>query len=267
VSFKENLKKKIMIDRLSKTTVLSIGSQEIRRKIDKDAMRQLLAFSPFVPEKRRDLELYYRELNPDTGQILVLDNELPLYGNTSLDDVTLRRSPELKEMISIRNVIKILNDSDILMFKGRESVTYIRDRALELLDLRYDRKDIEDMADEGIQALAMADSEAVENILELFVEVLCYEPLPAELTANNFAVFGAHHGRSGQDEHFGPVVMYNDKTNVLRFIRHQVPMDDPVARDRIPGVALGQTEPDAEDMRVFHFLTQEVLKHRGPTVH
>lgn len=267
VSFKENLVKKILIDGLSKTVSGSIGSPGLPRKIDKEAMKQLLALSPFVLEKRRDLELYFREFNPGVGQILVLDNELPLYGETSLDDVMLRRSPELKEMISIRNVIKILNDSDILMSKGRESVTYIRDRALELLDLRYDRKDIEALANDGIEALVSADHAAVEDILALFVEILGYETLPAEITVNDFVMFGAHHGRSGQDERYGPVIMYNNKTNALRFIRHQIPLDDPVAKDRILSVALGQTEPDAEEMRAFHALTEEVLKRRSPTVH
>ena len=40
--------------------------------------------SPFVVEKRRDLELYFRQLEPGIGQILVLDNELPLYGKPPL---------------------------------------------------------------------------------------------------------------------------------------------------------------------------------------
>jgi hypothetical protein len=267
VSFLENLKKKLLIVRLSKTVSRSIGASGMPRKIDKEAMRQLLALSPFVLEKRRDLELYFRESDPGMGQILVLDNELPLYQNTSLEDVTLRRSPELKEMISIRNIIKILNDSDILMFKGRESVIHIRDHSLELLDLRYDRQDIEAMAEDGMRALAMADSEALEDILELFVEVLGYEALPAEVTVNDYVMFGAHHGQSGQDERFGPIIMYNDKTNVLRFIRHQIPMGDAVAKDLITSVATGQMEPDAEEMRVFYLLTEEALKRQSPTIH
>jgi hypothetical protein len=267
VSFKENLRKKILIDNLSSTVSRSIGAPGVRRKIDKKAMRRLLALSPYVLKRRRDLELFFRELDAGIGQILVLDNELPLYRDTSLDDVTLRRSPELKEMISIRNIIKILNDSDILMFKGRESVAYVRERALELLDLRYDRKDIEEIADDGIRALAGADSAAVEEILGLFVEILDYEPLPAEIAANDYVMFGASHGRSGANESFGPVIMYSDKTNVLRLINQQIPMDDPVAKDLIPSVALGHIEPDAEELRVFYFLKEEVLKRQGPTVH
>ena len=163
MSFKENLKKKLLINTLSRTVCRSIGSPGTSLKIDKEAMRRLMTLSSFRPEKRRDLELFFRELDPGTGQVLVLDNELPLYQDTTIEDVALRRSPEVKEMISIRNIIKILNDSDILMHKGRESVTYVQDHALELLDLRYDRKDMEDMADDGIRALAGADSEGIKE--------------------------------------------------------------------------------------------------------
>ena len=267
MSFKENLKKKMLINRLSKTVCRSIGSPGTRRKVDKEAMRRLMTLSPFRPEKRRDLELFFRELDPGAGQVLVLDNELPLYKDTTIEDVALRRSPEVKEMISIRNIIKILNDSNILMHKGRESVTYVQDRALELLDLRYDRKDMEDMADDGIRALAGADSEGVEEILGLFVEVLGYETLPAELTVNDYIMFGSRHGQGTAQERFGPVIMYNDKTNVLRLINQQISIGDPIAKALIPNVAAGDMVPDAEEYGVFDFLKDEALARQNPTVH
>ncbi|MBE9582313.1 MAG: hypothetical protein IMF18_11930 [Proteobacteria bacterium] len=266
MSFKENLKKKILIDRISRTVSLSVGPSGVSRKVDKESMRRLLALSPFVFEKRRDLDLYVRELDEGRAEVLVLDNELPLYGNTSLDDVTLRKSPELKEMISIRNIIKILNDSDILMCKGREALRYVQDRALELLDLRYDKRDIEEMADEGLEAFARVDSDGVMEILDLFAEIMGYEPAPAEVMVNHYVMFGHCH-EEGERKSFGPIIMYNDKTNTLRLIKQKVSVSDPIARDIIPGVALGELEPDAEEYGVFQFLKEEVLKRDGPTIH
>jgi len=114
MSFKENLKNKIRIERLTQRVSQSVGTSSASKKINKQEMRELLSLSPFVLEKSRDLELYVRKLDEKEREVLVLDNELPLYGRTSVDDVALRRSPELREMVSIRNIIKILNDSDIL---------------------------------------------------------------------------------------------------------------------------------------------------------
>jgi hypothetical protein len=267
MSFKESLKKKMLIDSLAKTVSQSIGSSGMSRKVDKKNMRRLLSLSPFMLENRRDLELYFRELEPGLGEVLVLDNELPLYGNSSLDDVTLRKSPELKEMVSIRNIIKILNDSDILMCKGREALGYVQKLALDLLDLRYNERDIEEMADEGLEAFARADSEAVMETLDLFVEILGYESVPAAVTVNDYVMFGAHHKEEGERETYGPIIMYNDKTNTLRLIKRAVPLSDPVARDIIPGVALGEIEPDAEEYGLFQFLKEEVLQRKQPTVH
>lgn len=267
MSFKENLKKKMAIDRLFQTVSQSVGPTGVSQKVDKDGMRHLLALSPFHPEKSRDLELYVRDQGEGAAQILVLDNELPLYDHTTIEDVTLRRSPELKEMVSIRNIIKILNDSDIRKCKGHDTVAYVRDTAIELLDLRYDRSDIEEIARDGVQALIGADSGGVEEALDLFVEILGYKPLPVQATANDYLMFGAGHQLGEKDERFGPVVMYNDRTNVLRLIRRKIPMGDPVARDMIAGVATGRMEPDAEGPEVFDFLTEACLKQQGPTVH
>jgi hypothetical protein len=267
MSFKENLRKKMLIDSLSKTVSLSIGSPGRSRKVDKATMRRLLSLSPFVLEKRRDLELYFRQLDPGIGEILVLDNELPLYGKTSLDDVTLRKSPELKEMISIRNIIKILSDSDVIMCKGRDALRYVHDRALDLLDLRFEERDIEEMANDGIDALARGDSEAVMETLDLFVEVLGYESVPAEVLVNDYVMFGSHHEAEDVRETFGPIIMYNDRMNILRLIKKTVSMDDPAVQMLIPGVALGEEEPDAEGYRVFQFLKEAVLKRERPVLH
>ena len=267
MSFKENLKKKMLIDRLSKTVSQSIGSPGRPWKLDKETMRRLLSLSPFVLEKRRDLELYFRELEPGIGEILVLDNELPLYGKTTLDDVTMRKSPDLKEMVNIRNIIKILHDSDVIMCKGRDALRHVHDRVLDLLDLRFEERDIEEMVNDGIDALARGDSEAVMEILDLFVELLGYESVPAAVLVNDYVMFGSHHEAEDGREAFGPIIMYNDRMNILRLIKKTVSVDDPVEQELIPGVALGEVEPDAEGYWVFQFLKEAVLKKERPVLH
>ena len=267
MSLKENLKKKILIDGLAKVVSRSIGPPGGPRKIDKESMRKLLSFAPYVLEERRDLELYFRELEPGMGEVLSLDNELPLYGKTSIEDVTVRRSPELKEMVNLKNVIKILNVKDILVCNGREAVEYVKDRALELLDLSFDEKDVDEMAREGVDALVGADSDGVTEILELFVELLDYRSVPAAVLVNDYVMFGSQKKTVGGTATFGPIIMYNDRTNILRLITEPVSVEDPLANVKIPGVALGEMEPDAEGYEVFEFLKAEALKLERPTLH
>jgi hypothetical protein len=45
MAFKENLKKKILTNRLSRTVCQSIGSPDSTRKIDKESMRKVPLFS------------------------------------------------------------------------------------------------------------------------------------------------------------------------------------------------------------------------------
>lgn len=260
MSFKENLKKKLLTDRLSSTVCQSIGgSPESMRKIDKESMRKLLALSPFVSEKRRDLELYFRELEPDIGEIISLDNELSLYGNTTVGDVALRRSPTVKEMVNIKNIIKILSNKDILICKGSDTVHHVQNLALGLLDLSFGEEDVQELVDDGIAAMAREDPDAVLETLELFVELLGYEPVPAAVLVNDYVMYGHQHEGGNGRQSYGPVVMYNDRANVLRMIKQAVFMDDPGAQTLIPGVALGEIEPDVEGGEVFRFLKQAAL--------
>jgi len=261
MSFKDNLKKKILIHRLSKLVAPTIGSPRHPRKVDKESMRRLLALSPFVMEKQRDLELYFRGGEPEVREILVLDNELPLYGNTSLDDVALRRSPELKEMLSIRNIIKILDDSDILICRGEDTLRYVRDRALELLDLHFEEKDIEEIATDGVQALATGDVDAVVETLDLFVDLLAYVPMPETGLANGYIMYGNPHREEDGKKTFGPLIMYNSTTNTVKLLKANVSPAESAERDLIRDVALGEVEPDEEGHSVFRFLKEEVLKN------
>ena len=267
MSLMENLRKKILIDSLAGTVSQSIGPPGGPRKIDKESMRKLLSFTPFVLEKQRDLELYFRELEPGLGEVLCLDNELPLYQNTSLEDVGLRRSPELKEMISIRNVIKILNVKDILLCNGKDAVNYVHDIAVGLLDLTFDEKGVDEMAEEGAGALVKADSDGVMEILDLFVELLGYRAVPAAVLVNDYVMFGGRHDLGGGREAFGPIIMYNEKTNILKLIKDPISVDDPVASVKISGVALGEAEPDAEGYQVFRYLKDAALQREPRTLH
>ena len=230
-------------------------------------MRKLLLLSPFVKETRRDLELYFRELTPGIGEILVLDNAIPLYGETTLDDVALRKSPDLKEMVSIRNIIKILNDSDVLMCKGREALRHVRDQALGLLDLRIDEAGVQEIVDDGVDALGRNEPEAVIETLELFAELLGYEAVPAEVLVNDHIMFGLRHKSQEGNELIGPIIMYNDITNTLRLIKESVLRNDPTAQELVAGVATGEIKPGLEEYYVFQFLKQETLKQERPTLH
>lgn len=267
MTFKENLLTKIRIDKLTQEVSRSLGTQAGPHKIDKDAMRKLLSLSPYGVERLRDLELYVRPLDGDHQEILVLDNELPLYTKTTVQDVTLRRSPELKEMISIRNIIKILNDSDIRLSKGQASVQHVSRLCLESLDLRYEKADVDQLVEEAKGAFLTGDADALLETLYLFVEMMGYRFVPAEFAVNDHAIFGpCHHGRETPPV-FDYVILYNERANELKLINHRLQGGDPGAQELVLNVAQGTIAPDLEAVQVLGFLADEAMKKKGPTIH
>ena len=122
MSFKENLLKKIKIDKMARQAIASIGPVDSGRKIDKKIMRELLEMTGYTYKRKRDLDLYIEDIGAEKTRILVLDNDLAIY-NTSVYDVAMRKSPTVKEMMNPFNVVKILKDTDVVISKKEINFT------------------------------------------------------------------------------------------------------------------------------------------------
>ncbi|MGW8303889.1 MAG: hypothetical protein ACWGNO_17555, partial [Desulfobacterales bacterium] len=175
MSFKENLLTKLKIDNLAHNVIASIRPVESGAKVDKDAMRSLLAMSPYQHQKMRDLDLYVEAIDQTQKKIFVLDNELPIY-QTTIDDVVMRKSPLIKEMVKIRNIIKILKDSDVKLSRKEESVIAIQKECIDQLDLSFNAADIDEIAKDGQASLERDYADGVIECLDLFAELLDYQP-------------------------------------------------------------------------------------------
>jgi len=134
MSLKENLKAKIKLDRIFQSLLSTMRELPARRWLDKELTKELLAITDFEHKTVMDLHLYIRPLEGEIMEVAVLDNELPIY-HTTVADVTLRKSPYWRQMFSIRNVRKIMNDQDVIASKGKELLKRLRVNALALLDL------------------------------------------------------------------------------------------------------------------------------------
>lgn len=215
MGFQENLLKKIEIDRTARQIDASMGTPESGRRIDKALARRLLAEAGYRREDQRDLELYLRPVPGRRDQVLVLDNDLPLYA-TTVDDVTLRKSPIVKEMVKIRNIVRILNDADVLVSKKSETVETLRQDCLAGLDLTFTEADIAAIADQGRTSLENGYAEGLAEALDLFAELLGWRPAPKAFTRPHHRVIGAP--GEGASPAFGPLVIYDRVHHTLRFI-------------------------------------------------
>ena len=261
MSFKENLLKKIRIKQLAHDVLASIGTAESGLKIDKDAMRSLLEMSPFQYQQARDLDLYIEKRDGEQSRILVLDNELPIY-ITTVEDVLIRKSPYIKEMTKIRNIIKILKDSDVKVSRKEESVQAVEKACIDLLDLAFNASDIEEIAAEGISSLENGYAEGVKESLALFSELLGYQPAPKAFQVRHHEIFGILVEKPAGELIYGPIVIFSRVDNSLRLLSDPISSFDKPKIEFLQQMVRGNGKASAEGSTVFEVLEKQVLSRK-----
>lgn len=263
MGFKENLLKKIDIDSLAAQVAAMVKPQADAAKFDKTAARRLIEMGGFprVELKERDLERYILEDDGEKKKIIVLDNGLAIY-NTTIDDVAMRKSPTVKEMISLRNARKILSDNDVLVSKRVDSVRTVKKMLVDQLDLTYTDDDIAQIGYEGAASLEGKDMDGVLESLALFSEILGFQKAPKLFQSAHCKIKGELGKGAAGETRFGPVVLYDQTNDSLRFIAS--PVDSRRKDDLIyyRTILDNEVPADAEGIEVFRRLRQLVLDRK-----
>lgn len=262
MAFKENLLKKIQIDKMSKKVIRSIGPPDSGRKTDRETMRHLLDMGLRKFRKERDLDLFILDSETACGKILVLDNELAIY-NTTPEDVALRRSATVREMLNIRNIIRILNDADVVISKREDSVRTIRKECIDLLDMSFDRADLDAIENDGRVSLEKEYADGVTECLSLFAELLDYVSPPKAFRISNHNIVGASDTGKRGETLFGPVVIYSIIHNSLKLIDAQLNSSIKEKAEFLHQVAVGKEKASKEGPDVFEYLKEAIVKRAG----
>lgn len=259
MSFKENLLKKINIDKMGRQVIASIGPIDSGRKIDKNIMRKLLDLSDYTYKRKRDLDLYIEDINAEKTRILVLDNDLAIY-NTSVYDVAMRKSPTVKEMMNPFNVVKILKDTDVVISKKEDSVKIVLQKCIAKLNLSFNPSDLDEIAKDGLASFENGYSDGVIETLDLFADILHFENPPRAFRVGHHKITGALVKKENGEEMFGPMVLYSMIHNTLKLIDQQIGSFDREKLKFVQHVAAGTEKASAEGSDVFQYLKTAALK-------
>lgn len=257
MGFKENLIAVLEMERLAGKVSGSMGAPDSGRRIDKEAARRLLERVGYAPRKERDLELFLPVSAEAEAGIVVLDNELPRYRSTS-EDIAMRRSPTVKEMLSFRNIKKILSDTDIVESKQQETVRFLYRRYSEQLDLSFTDQDIASLAADGAAALEQHMVDAVVEALDLFAALLDYKKAPRAFALNQHHSIGQVERHASGEIRYGPAVIYSKLHNRLVLIDAATGSRDPEGLERMAAMARGDEAAAFEGKAVFHDLERRV---------
>ncbi|MFH2219844.1 MAG: hypothetical protein ABII68_09310 [Pseudomonadota bacterium] len=261
MSFKENLLKKLEIKKMTQKVLDSMGPPASDSRVDKETMRRLLEMCGYQYRRIRDLDLYITQDDTGKEKILVLDNELPVY-RTTPEDVALRKSPKVKEIMSIRNIIKIMNDKDVVVSKRDETLQTIEKECIDRLDLSFGISDIEEIETDGVVSLEKDYSDGVIESLSLFAELLGYSSPPKAFRVSQNKIFGVLSKEEDGEPIFGPAVIYSMIHNTLKFIDEHVGSFDAEKLERFKEIVAGKEKASAEGPRVFQYLREAVVKQR-----
>ena len=259
MGFKQELLNKIQIDRMTEKILATIGPSGSEQKVDKGLFRVLLEMAGYRHHRERDLDLYLPPEGSENTHILVLDNDLPFY-KTTVDDIAMRKSPTVKEMLNIGNIKKILNDGDVVVSKKADSVKTVQHACISRLDLSFSPGDIESIAVDGAGSLENGYADGVQECLDLFAELLGYQPAPKAFKADHHRIIGAVSQKDTGESVFGPLVCYNLMHNRLFAVLSAIGSFD---RDKLEGyleILNGTEKPSLSGAEVFQFLKDEVSR-------
>ncbi len=259
MGFRENYLKKIGVKRLAQQVRRTIGSAESGQRVNLDAMQSLLELGPFEYRLERDLNLYMIDSAGPLPLILVLDNELKIY-KTTVEDVALRKSPTIKEMISIRNAIKILNDTPVVAFRKAETLDQIQSMILDTLDLSFTADDIDALVDDGQAALKNKYEDGLLEVLVIFADLLDYQKAPRPFQLAHHMIWGRLSKTGGAETTFGPMVLFNRMHSRLAMVDATVGSSDKAGLQRLQQIAKGQTDADVTGEAVLDELRHRVMQ-------
>jgi hypothetical protein len=257
MGFRENLLKKIEINQLTNTVLYSMEPAESGRRSDREAMRKLLEMGPYHYHKERDLDLF----RISASEILALDNELKIY-NTTAEDIALRKSPTVKEMVSIRNAIKILNDKNVVVSRKAETVERVRRELIGALDLSFTAADIESLAADGSRALENGYAQGVIETLTLFAELLSYQEAPKVFQISHHTIWGKLDQPAAGEWLFGPLVLFGLVDNALKMVLNPVSSLDKDGLQNYRNAVINENRADLAGDKVWAALKTAVMENK-----
>jgi hypothetical protein len=265
MSFKENLKAKNKLDRLLQKLVSTIREPPGRWRLDRVLTQQLLDMTDLEHKKVRDLHLYMRPLEAGIMEVLVFDNELAIYHTTEAD-VALRKSPYWQEIVSIRNIRKIMNDKDVIISKGKESLKRLHANALALLDLSYTGDDLALLVEDARQGLKRKSIERIKESLALFLGLQKFEPVSLGIPELDLQIFARQKLGGGAVPTFEHLILFDEENLSLGLKKGPFSTQSGLDLAWVMQYARGEKIADLQRIDVFEFLAELALEKANETM-
>jgi hypothetical protein len=261
MNLKENLKAKTKLDELLQKLSATIKVPPGQAWLDKPLAREFLGMTDFERRKVRTLDLYVRPLKGEIMEVLVFDDELPVF-HTTVADVALRKSSYWQEYFDIGNIKKIMFDKDVVVSKGKESLNTIHAHATALLDLTFSQDDLTLAVDDARQALELKSITRMWESFDLFFQLLNFRPIPLETQEHDFEIFARQKSNGSGISIFEHIIFFDEEKMSLGMKKGSFSPENIFDLAWINRYAGKEESVDLQGLSVFEFLSELAWKER-----
>ena len=230
-----------------------------RRRLDLNLTRKLLDLTDFEYKEIRSLQLYVRPFKDNIFEVVVLDNELPIY-HTSVEDVALRKSPFRNEMFKLRNIIKIIFDKDVVVSRGKESVKKIHEIALQLLNLKYNKDDLALIVADANWGIINKSNSHIEDAFDLFFEILGFRSISFGEVQDGLQLFGRPKSDADDANIFEHIIFYEERNVSIGLEKGNFSTSQAADFERVGQYLSGEHQADLKGVDVFEFLSELAME-------
>jgi hypothetical protein len=174
--------------------------------------------------------------------------------------VALRKSPYWQEMISIRNIMKIMNDKDVIISKGKESLKRLHANALALLDLSYTGDDLALMLEDARHGLEQKSIAQIQESFDLFFGLLDFEPVSLGVAEMDLQLFARPNVNGGAVPNFEHLILFNEVNLSLGLKKGPFSQQSDLDLAWVMQYAQGEKMADLQGIDVFEFLVELALE-------
>jgi hypothetical protein len=153
-----------------------------------------------------------------------------------------------------------MNDKDVIISKGKESLKRLHANALALLNLTYTRDDLTLLLEDARNGLERKSIGQIQESLDLFVDLLDFEPLLLDVLEGDLQVFARPGHKNGSVPAFEHLIIFDEETLSLGLKKGAFSPENDL--DLAWGIKYARSkEPaDLKGIDVFKFLVELALE-------
>ena len=159
-----------------------------------------------------------------------------------------------------------MNDKDVIISKGKESLKRLHANALALLDVTYTRDDLTLLLEDVRSGLERKSIGDIQESLDLFVGLLDFEHVSLGALEQDLQVFAGAKLNGGAVPTFEHLILFDEETLSLGLKKGTFSPQSDADLVRVMQYARGEKTADLQGIDVFEFLAELALEKANETM-